>query len=159
MNTEPEFENNLDISEMDTKEKLDLLKGQISGRDPKTGRFCEGHSGNPKGRPRMRTNAADCLSVVLSQKTTMIIDGKHVPMTLLQAYYYKLVKIVVDSNDPKILMQAHRTFGINIDISKELPPPKIKPLKEDPSFEMIKKALFDQIDEECGNNYNPDKMM
>lgn len=152
MSTPFEFEDNQDTSQMNAEEKADYLKALISGRDSQNGRFLKGSSGNPKGRPRARTTVDDCFSLVFSQKTTITADGKPVRMTLLQAICYKIVISALADDDIKMLMQILKIFGSKIDISNELPSPKAKPLKEDPTVEMIKKAILVQTDKESGIN-------
>lgn len=155
MSNRSEFQDNPDINQMNSQERLDYLKALTSSRDPKTGRFPKGHSGNYKGRPRTRTTVNDCLSLVFSKKTTMQIDGKTVTIPLIQAICYKIVISALADNDTKTLIYILKTFGSNIDISKEYPAPKIKPIKEDPSVAIIKKAIYDRLDKErdLRNNY------
>lgn len=154
MSNNPEFKDNQDISQMSSQQSLDYIKALTSGRDPKSGKFTKGRSGNPKGRPRARTTLNDCFSLVFSKKTDIIIDGKSTTLTLMQATCYKIIISALADNDTKMLVQILKTFGSNIDISKEFPAPKIKPLKEDPTVNIIKKAIFARLDKENGINHN-----
>lgn len=156
MKTALDFENDPEYNKLDVRERLAILKAHVTGRDSKTGRYLKGHSGNYGGRPKARTNTKDCLSLVLSQKTIATINGKQVRTTLLQAFYYKLAMSALKSDDPKLLMMAYKCFFSNVDISKDMPDPKIKPLKRDPSVDMIIKDIFGQTDKEFGVNTNND---
>ena len=154
MSNHPEFKDNPDISQMNSQQKLDYIRNLTSSRDPKSGRFPKGHSGNYKGRPRARTTVDDCFSLVFSKKTTTIVDGKPTSLTLMQAMCYKIIISALADNDTKMLVYILKTFGANIDISKEFPAPKIKPVKEDPTVDIIKKAIYDRLDKEYGVRHN-----
>jgi len=149
-----EFEDSQDISQMNAEEKVDHLKAMISGRDLKNGRFLKGHSGNIKGRPRTRTTLSGCLNKSFSRKATAKIDGKTIITTNLQLACDMVVQSSLASGDLKTIMKLLKDFSSTINLSDELPPPKVKPLKKDPSVEMIKKAIFNSLDEECGIKYN-----
>ncbi len=156
MTTQFEFEDNPDIHQMSAEEKADYLKGYTSGRDPKTGQFREGHSGNPKGRPRARTNLSSCLNKSFSQRTTAKVNGKMVSTTYLQLACDMVVQSSLAERDVKTIMKLLKDFGQTINLSEELPLPKIKPLKKDPSVEMIREAILKSFDEDYGINTDGD---
>lgn len=155
---------NLEISQMDSAQKRDLLKALTTGRDPKSGKFLPRHSGNPKGRPRCATTLDNCLNISFSRKATVKIEGKMVSMTNLQLACDMIIQDTLSKRDIKGLIQLLNAFGSKIDISSELPTSKIGSGKKDPyydeSVEKIKKAIYNELDKRNGtyrgtDNENP----
>lgn len=153
----PDIREDFDINKMTPQEKIDYIKSFTSCRDAKTGRFLKGHSGNKNGRPRTRTTIDDCFSAVLSEKTTVVINGKQSKVTLLEACCRKIIMTALTDEDTKLLISIMKNFMSKVDIEKELPPPKIKSNKRDPyydeSVEMIKRAIYDRLDAERDGTY------
>lgn len=135
-----------------TEDRLEYIKSLKSNRDPKTGRFKKGHSGNYKGRPSQRTTWAACLNKTLAEKTTVNIGGKMQSMSNMQLACDVIFKGALARKDSKILMQLFKMWGSDIDLSNEFPPPKKKPVKKNPwydeSVEQIKKAIYTRLDAE-----------
>lgn len=156
MTNQFDFENDPEFKKMSEKEKLDFLKAHASGRDPKTGRYLKDHSGNYGGRPKARTTLNACLNKSFSKKVKVKIDGKMVTTTNLQLTCDMMVQKALAEGDVKTLMRLLKHFGPAVDLSEEFPSPKIRPLKEDPSVEMIKNAIFKRFDEEFGVNTDDD---
>lgn len=146
------FDENMNINNMDPAQKQKYLKALTTGRDPKTGRFLKEHSGNLKGRPREKTNMSECLNKVFALRTSISINGKKVKTTMLQAYCYKLMASTLASDDIKLLVQTLKIFGPMINLYEELPKPKTVSYEDDPSVKEIKKAIYKRLDDERDQN-------
>lgn len=156
MTNQFDFENDLNISQMDSEQKLDYLRAITSSRDPKSGKFLKGHSGNMKGRPPAARTLDECFNKVFAQKTTIILNAKAQDVTMLHAAVYKLMATALANDDVKMLLKILKVFGPRINLSGEMSPPKIKPLKEDKTVEMIRKAILHSLDKEFGVDTNDD---
>lgn len=155
-NIDPIAEEELDFDKMDSKQKWDYLKVQAHGRDAKTGKFLKGHSGNKKGRPRQKTTLEACLAKSFARKAMIKIDGKMVSTTNLQLACDLIVQDSIAKKDSKTIIQLFKAFGSKIDITDELPPPKVKTKQNDPyydeSVEKIKRAIYQRLDKQRDEN-------
>lgn len=105
MSDDFEFQDEINFEQMDSKKKLNYFKIHSTGRDPKTGKFLKGHSGNAKGRPRRKTTLDACLNKSFARSVTVRIDGKLVMTTNLQLACDLAVQDSIARKDVKTIIQ------------------------------------------------------
>jgi len=81
------------------------------GRPPKHTRFVPGQSGNKKGRPKRKRDAAQLAEAALNRKVTVVENGVRTKMTVENIAYRKLADRAL-SGDSKAL-------GFLLNLAKE----------------------------------------
>lgn len=91
------------------------------GKPPKATQFRKGQSGNPKGRPKGRKNAATVLNEVLAEKVTINENGQRRKVTKLEAAFKQVVNgaITGDNKSSRLLIQILPLLNAELD---EAPP-------------------------------------
>jgi hypothetical protein len=75
------------------------------GKPPASTRFEKGRSGNPKGRPKGSLNLANAFNKALSEKVTVVVQGRRKSMTKLDAAVTGLVNRAT-KGDSKAMQQC-----------------------------------------------------
>ena len=68
------------------------------GKPPKQSRFQPGRSGNPKGRPTGSRNLSTQITRALSEKVTVVKDGRRMKLTMLEVIIKQQVKQAASGN-------------------------------------------------------------
>lgn len=68
------------------------------GKPPKQSQFQPGKSGNPKGRPTGSRNLSTQMIRALSEKVTVVKDGRRVKLTMLEVIIKQQIKQAASGN-------------------------------------------------------------
>lgn len=115
------------------------------GRPPRKGQFRKGQSGNPKGRPKSRTEPRTSVFDVVTEKTlTVTRNGVPRAITMEEALQHRTYQDAVNGNRPaqrevlKWIEKSEKYLAAN----SKRKPPKSKPLLFSPDPDNADTALL-----------------
>jgi hypothetical protein len=104
-------------------------KGVGKGRPPEWSRWKPGQSGNPRGRPKRIRNSLSLFSDALSQRVSMIVNGRRRTVTTREAIILALVGRAM-KGDPKAVAAVFAKEPEIEESEKRVPFPLNGTLKE-----------------------------
>jgi Family of unknown function (DUF5681) len=100
-----------------------MTKGNKGARDPKSGKFRPGHSGNQKGRPRKSKTVDDTVAKAFDERVTITENGKRRKINKLAAAAKQIANRSA-AGDPKLVK-------LGLELARKAEDRKVSPADED----------------------------